>query len=463
MAQKKEEVIELIQPRLKKLTIQNFRCIGDKPVEIELDDIVVLVGPNNTGKSSILHAYEVVMSHGSAAGNLVLEDFPKGRIDSKKCPTIELVTVVGADSPGADWIHINEKGEMEVRERWFWEDAGKPTRQGWNVNTKDWDKKVPWGAPGVANARRPEPHRVTAFDSPEKQSEAITKILITALMDRIKSLAEESNNEAEETPYKKLFEAVKTIQKSVVSETQGEIDGIEGEIRKLIQEIFPDHDIKFDAKPEEDIEKTIKLFGNDPELKMGLKGGYLCSVSKQGSGTRRTLLWTALKIASERNPKRKDTSRPHVLLLDEPEICLHPNAIREACDVLYGLPSSGNWQVMVTTHSPCFIDMSRDNTTIVRVERSPDGDIEGTTIFRPERANLDPDDKTNINHLRKICHDVDSILLRRSRVLDARELIQSFLSARPFLINRDRLRAMHRKIESLLSQYPYDAIHADQL
>ena len=86
-------------------------------------------------------------------------------------------------------------------------------------------------------------------------------ILITALMNRIKSLAEESKDEAKETPYKKLLEAVKTIQKAVVSETQEEIDGIEEDIRKSIQVIFPDHDIKFDAKPEEDVEKTINLFG----------------------------------------------------------------------------------------------------------------------------------------------------------------------------------------------------------
>jgi len=53
------------RPRLHKLRVRNFRCIGPTPVEIELDDIVVLVGPNNVGKSCILRAYEVVMLHGS--------------------------------------------------------------------------------------------------------------------------------------------------------------------------------------------------------------------------------------------------------------------------------------------------------------------------------------------------------------------------------------------------------------
>jgi len=398
MAVKKIEEVELVRPRLKELKVKNFRCIGGTPVTIELDDIVVLVGPNNSGKSTVLRAYQIVMSHGSAAGKLSIDDFPNGQIDTENLPAIELITVVGDNSPGEDWIKTNDKGEMEVRERWFWEKEGAPTRQGWNVKTGNWDEKVPWGAPNVAKSRRPEPHRVSAFDSPEKQSSEITKILLVALQNRIASLAADSEG-GDETPYKKLLDAVKTIQKAVVEETKEEIGKVEEELRASLQEIFPDHDVRFDAKPEQDVEKTINLFGNDPELKMGLKDGYMCSIDRQGSGTRRTLLWTALKIVSEHKRTEKNASRPHVLLLDEPEICLHPNAIREACDVLYNLPSSGNWQVMVTTHSPCFIDVSRDNTTIVRVERGTGGDIIGTTIYRPERAQLDDDDKERLKLL----------------------------------------------------------------
>jgi putative ATP-dependent endonuclease of OLD family len=81
-----------------------------------------------------------------------------------------------------------------------------------------------------------------------------------------------------------------------------------------------------------------------------------------------------------------------VLLLDEPELCLHPNAVREACRVLYDLPNTGNWQVIVTTHSPAFIDVSRDNTTIIRVEQL-NGHISGTTVFRPQRVRLDAEDR----------------------------------------------------------------------
>ena len=57
---------------------------------------------------------------------------------------------------------------------------------------------------------------------------------------------------------------------------------------------------------------------------------------------------------------------------------------------------------MITTHSPAFIDFSRDNTTIIRVSQTASGEIVGTTVFKPKRTNLDPDDKANLKLL-NIC------------------------------------------------------------
>ena len=117
-------------PRLVKLVIKNFRCIGATPVTIDLDDIVVLVGPNNVGKSSVLKAYEVIMSEGSTAGNLSIDDFPLGKVDSNGLPEIELHTVVYDNSPGPEWIEKTDSGEMLVKELWRWPAPGAPMRRG---------------------------------------------------------------------------------------------------------------------------------------------------------------------------------------------------------------------------------------------------------------------------------------------------------------------------------------------
>jgi putative ATP-dependent endonuclease of OLD family len=54
---------------------------------------------------------------------------------------------------------------------------------------------------------------------------------------------------------------------------------------------------------------------------------------------------------------------------------------------------------MLTTHSPAFIDLARDNTTVVRVERTSEGKIHGTTVFRPQTVKLSNDEKEELKLL----------------------------------------------------------------
>ncbi|TPE65940.1 ATP-dependent nuclease [Halalkalibacterium halodurans] len=387
------------RPRLSKLIVKNFRCIGHKPVEIELDDIVVLVGSNNAGKSTILKAYEIIMSHGSNACKLTLDDFPNGEIVEGFYPEIELHTVVHDNSPGERWIRVDsETQEKYVREQWVWKDVGSPIRRGYDVEQGEWSENVPWGAPNVANSQRPQPHLVEAFENPEKQANEIIDILSSIITDRVKSMSKSS--EDVESDYEKLLNNIQKLQEQILNDSKVEIEEAEGEISSLISDVFPGYKVKFDARPHDEIDKSISLFKAKSQLLMGPEEGYQSSIAKQGSGARRTLLWAALRFVNETQLKKKNKNeRPHVLLLDEPELCLHPSAIREACKSLYDLPKNKNWQVMVTTHSPAFIDLARDNTTIVRVERSENGDIKGTTLFRPRRILLDPDDKGRLKLL----------------------------------------------------------------
>jgi putative ATP-dependent endonuclease of OLD family len=386
----------MLRPRLKKLIVKNFRCIGKNPVEIELDDIVVLVGPNNAGKSSILKAYEVVMSDGSKKGELSIDDFPNNVINGDQLPEIQLHTVVYEEKVGVKWLTKVDDGFL-VKEKWVWPSEGKPIRRGWNVETGDWDESsFPFGPANIANSRRPEPHKVDAFSDPEEQAKEIKKLLMTGITERVKSL--QSSEERNE--YHELRDQSIALQKKIIQETKSQIDVANESLTSLINQVFPNYVINFEAQPEAGLD--LGLWKWNSQLKMGPDGGFQSTVDKQGSGARRTLLWTALKYIAETNRKTKEEgaiTRPYLLLIDEPEICLHPSAIREACKVLYDLPSSKNWQVMVTTHSPIFIDFTRNNTTIIKVDRGGNGEVEGTTIFRPDKVKFDTDDRNNIKLL----------------------------------------------------------------
>jgi putative ATP-dependent endonuclease of OLD family len=404
MAKKKTFVVDNTDPsetfpddlstKLRKLIIRNFGCIGTTPVEVDLDDIVVLVGTNNAGKSTILRAYRMLFS--SADPKLSISDFPNQIVDSDALPEIELHTAVGQNPPGHRWI-ADVDGENTIRERWQWSGPDeKAKRQGFDVLQNSWSDKVPWGAPNIANSRRPKSIRVEAFSDPEKESKIVVKLLKELIQAKVEEMPEETVDEfgvTRRTDYGNLLDSLASIQTAVVRNVEDKISDAETHMTKFTEGIFPGYRVQFDARSEESLTDCLNFFKAEPQLRMGPVDGHLSTADRQGSGARRTLMWSALRYAAEFKGEAEAKSQ-FLLLLDEPELCLHPNAIREACRVLYDLPQTGRWQVMLTTHSPIFIDLSRNNTTVVRVGRNPASDtVTGTTVFRPTKVALSEDDK----------------------------------------------------------------------
>jgi putative ATP-dependent endonuclease of OLD family len=402
MATKKVKQLEEVSAlggiqKVKTLKIKNFRAIKEE-ITIDLDEIVVLIGPNNTGKSSILKAYEMIMRHGSKDCIATIRDFHQE--SEANVIEITLETYIDANSeraPASKWI-LTEGSRTFVREKWIWKAVGEPQRIGFNSESKEWDDQVPWGAPGVANSNRPYPHRVDAFENPENQISEIKDIVGSIVKDKIALIKDPNDNS--KTAIEVISEKLAEFKRIAAQSTDGEVTEIEDGISKIITEVFPNYELKIIKVPNPDVDllkgkNSVVSF--DSELKFGKKNeGYMSPLANHGSGARRTLLWSALKYIREHNKGKINipNERSHVLLMDEPEICLHPSAIRYAAQVLYDLPTSGKWQVMLTTHCPLFIDLSRDNTTIVRVDiHETTGNVSGTSLFRPTATNLSDDEK----------------------------------------------------------------------
>ena len=74
-----------------------------------------------------------------------------------------------------------------------------------------------------------------------------------------------------------------------------------------------------------------------------------------------------------------------------------------------------------------------------------------------------PEEEQHIPELKKICAAVHAVPIRRSRVADVGYMIRSYLTTRPFLIERDDLRPMQELVNKLVKEGDFDFIHADQL
>lgn len=73
------------------------------------------------------------------------------------------------------------------------------------------------------------------------------------------------------------------------------------------------------------------------------------------------------------------------------------------------------------------------------------------------------EEEDNLPALEALCHNVVAVPIQRSRLKDVGYMLRSFLTRRPFLIERDDLPAMRAAVRQLLADGDFDVIHADQL
>lgn len=391
-----------------KLIIKNYRGIGPKGLEIDIDDVVVLVGPNNSGKSTILKAFQLVTA--SSDTKIKIDDF-YNKLENNK-PEIEVwskvlvptsVTIATDKWVGNDGI---------VKEKWLWEKADESaTRYGFRIDldggrwsTSTDEPKAPFSNDGAATSYRPSPTYISPFDQPEKQVEEIKKIISADIYDSIKKIKKE------DPKYSKLIKDINALQDEIKNEASVKENELVIGISSVLNELFSGTTISLSIP--QNSPDLLSSYANIKDIEFKIND---LSLENQGSGMQRMLLWSVLKMMAGRKKtevKGKKTvikkgaskltdseelqpERSKILLMDEPEICLHPESIRQAKEILYSLSISNEWQVMITTHSPVFIDLSKNNTNIIRVQKE-DANV---SLFKTNDAELSNAEKEQVKML----------------------------------------------------------------
>ncbi len=275
------------------MAIQNFRGIRNR-VEIDLDDIVILVGSNNSGKSTILRAYELAVNN----EKVMLDDFPDQSIDADALPTVELHTVVNTETAPSlkEWCRDLGNNEYLVREKWTWAKIDKPERLGYRVDLDRWanpsDKpKQPWATDNVASSKRPRPHRISTFDTPETQADAI-KALITAILEEEIKTFEPKSGDSEH--FTSLFGKFKSLKREFGEASQEKLEQISKDITAIVTSVIPNHEFRFSIRDTLKLSAFTIFDSEDIDVRLGDSNSML-PIASHGSGARRTLMWAVLK------------------------------------------------------------------------------------------------------------------------------------------------------------------------
>lgn len=424
--------------RLLTITVRNLGCIGPEGLRVELDKIVCIVGKNNAGKSTILRAYEL------AQGNKAItkadrcqwtpsDDFPEVELDVHIPDSVKNVDIRWKISEGSFRI---------VRSRWRWVSEGAPERKTWdpemNDGAGDWaDDGKAAGADNVFKSRLPKPLRIDALRDAIEQHDDLLKLVLEPIVMELKGLQSQADSS-----WNVAFQSLLATALGPIQQFSDEVKAVSDEVSEGFGGVFPEMKISIDVgidPPNVDLGKALQ---SGSAIKFD-EGVAKTGVRQQGAGSRRALFWTLLRVHNmlqakkllkkereiqvkkaqadldkENKKKAPDAAKlagyiqiiegsaedaeevqlpGHILLIDEPENCLHPMAVRAARDQLYELALDPSWQIMMSTHSPFFVDPLRDHTTIVRIERLPDKLTPRT--YRTDTALFSQEDRDNLRAL----------------------------------------------------------------
>ncbi|MEM9670696.1 MAG: AAA family ATPase [Pseudomonadota bacterium] len=414
--------------KLTALLVSHYKGISEE-IKILIDDIVVLVGPNNCCKSSILDAYDSYYSLGSSS--LSLDYFHN---HSKESPIIITgvftdLTDEDVDKVGKEWvvqadIEYGDCAKFQIR----WEEPGeKGTKYSFSNITKDWKKGGAGGWDTILKSRLPLPIRVNPNDSTEDLEKVLKDLIVKSAQEKIKN---------DKSKLSKIISEIEILAKEVESEISAEIQNLNAKIELEVKKLFEDITVGFETgvgkfKPEDAIKDGSRFMLNS--------SGSNAPLAHQGSGVQRAFLWSAINAMCSEGKYKKgrnaiDSSKPKILLLDEPEINLHPSVIRAARKAIYALSEIDGWQVMCTTHSPVFIDLTYNHTTLIKISNTQSG----VFYFQTDKASFSDDERDNLKMLNKCCPTVNEFFFYKNAILvegDTEYLTYQYLIERENLQN----------------------------
>lgn len=392
--------------KLKKIKVTNIGCIGSAGLEIELDNIVCLTGINNVGKSTLLDAYTY------AYDNKLPED-KRCQWNKDQSSTIELwFDMTQENRIATKWTDGNGIAHF----KWEWNNGSKKSgttgelegiRTGYVSAISKWDKN-PSGLDNVFKSYLPKPIRIKSLDiqTDKENQDNIFKVLASSLL---------TQNDVLKTSFDEFISKLENAFNNISSgiDFTNKIE----EVNKNLSTVLSSNltmgldlttpDFK-DFKLEDIISKATKMVCRDEQ-------GSIIKYEDQGTGTQRAIFWSLIQLFSKPRATAKSSPKKSkeetaeniqeckkervILLIDEPENALHPNAIKNACNLLYQFSEDENRQVMLTTHSPYFINPQRDHTTIVRLEKKTTEKEITNHSFRAKDDMFSKDERDNLKQL----------------------------------------------------------------
>ncbi|MFP3515748.1 AAA family ATPase [Pseudomonas sp. SIMBA_077] len=338
-----------------KLSVQNFKSCRD--LSVDLTEFVPLVGYNNAGKSNVLSALEWLFKDRL----LSLSEFN----DSLQSVVVE-GEIAGVDEAILERLEGRHRrsiesyiqgGRIKIRRTQSPEASKKADIELAVFHPEDGYRSNPAGIWNAIKQLFPEPIRIAAMDNAaDDASKAKTTTTIGKLLAEFCSALRENNASLVD----RHLLAISRRLGADGSRRLPELDVIDSSINEKVEELFPGISLKlhFEVPTFDDLFKsgTVKIY----------EGGDVArDFTAYGHGAQRSVQMALVRHLAEVK-SGVDSPTTTLLLIDEPELYLHPFAIEQVRESLHTLSKNG-YQIVFSTHSAQMITSElAQNTLLIR-------------------------------------------------------------------------------------------------
>jgi len=347
---------------LSEITIRNFKSIRNET--FELSAFTPLVGYNNAGKSNMLEAIKWLLRktalsdssfhdtalpvemEGVISGitQAILDQLPENQRTSIQPfligDSLSIKRVQPQSNVGVAQIRLLVKDPANIG-----------TANEWRAN--------PTGLDQAIQALFPEPIHIGAMENAEEDvSKSKNTTTIGKLLAEIIGPIQTSYS----TQVQTALDGIKDLLDADGTSRAAELNAFDAAVNGKVESFFPGVNIKVHVPTPELKEVfskgTIKVFENlNPAGR---------DVSALGHGAQRSIQMALVRHLADIKRDSGEQASNTILLIDEPELYLHPQAIEVLRDALKTLSTQG-YQVIFSTHSP-FMITSKDvgNTLLIR-------------------------------------------------------------------------------------------------
>lgn len=394
--------------RIRTVGIKGFRGYSDL-VQVEIGNLLVLVGKNDIGKSTVLEALDIFFNEGKGCIKLDKDDINKENLE-KGDDSIEIL-VEFDDIPKS--IVIDSTNETNLADEYLltssktlkiikrFSNAGKekvlicayhPTANGCKdlLLKKNFELKklleeqnlVCHDKTKNSELRRAIWNGQTYLDLQEIEIE-IAKIDAKNIWDQLKTYmplyslfqADRKNSDGDNEVQDPMRLAVREILedpsiqvdlKRVADTVKIKLDSVVAQTLIKLEELNPAIASSLNPQiPESTSLKWIDVFKN-----VSIAGDEDIPINKRGSGVKRLILISFFRAEAER--RQRESGLPSVIYaIEEPETSQHPEHQRALISALIALSEAGNTQIILTTHSPVIVKQLKFENLLLIAGKKP--------------------------------------------------------------------------------------------